>query len=102
MPTRAQRHRPPGHQQARKADARQHDRERNREPHRLMLWTARYRLFRKTVLWAHPVCVRCKVRASVDVHHVRGLALHPEDLCDGEQVAALCHPCHARLTAQGG
>lgn len=38
---------------------------------------------------------------TLDVHHVRGLANHPEDLCDPEFVKVLCHGCHSKRTARG-
>lgn len=77
------------------------DKERDKLPHRRARQTQRYRRFRKALLAERPLCQRCLRVVSVDVHHVRGLAAHPEDLCDPAQTEALCKRCHGQATAQG-
>ena len=62
--------------------------------------SARYRhKFRPWFLSRHPLCEQCqasgRVKAAVHVHHVRGLAEYPGDLCDESRCRALCVGCHA-------
>ena len=97
MPRRPAMFRPPTLGQARRVL----DRERRTLAHRRLLHTARWLRFRLAVLHDRPVCQRCGVAPSRDVHHVRGLAAHLQDLCDPEKVESLCHPCHSRLTIRG-
>lgn len=40
-----------------------------------------------------------RLRAGEDLHHVRQLASHPEDLLDQGWCALLCRACHARISA---
>jgi 5-methylcytosine-specific restriction endonuclease McrA len=94
-------HRPPGHVAAVRQSVRQYDRSRAGEPHRHLLNTQRYRRFRLWLLAERPLCQDCGQAAANEVHHERGLAAHPEDLCDGEQCRALCSGCHGRRTARG-
>jgi 5-methylcytosine-specific restriction endonuclease McrA len=47
------------------------------------------------------VCQRCGEKVSTDVHHVRKLRDHLEDVIDPENCEALCHGCHSRETARG-
>lgn len=70
-------------------------------PHRHLLWTARFRTFRTWLLHLRPVCERCRRKPAGQVHHRRKLAEHPEDLCDQEQCECLCVSCHSRATAAG-
>lgn len=65
--------------------------------HQRLLWTARYRRFRLWVLSQRPLCEEpgCR-RTGLDIHHVRGLLWHPEDLCNQDMAQVLCHSCHAR------
>jgi hypothetical protein len=96
MPYRIKTHRPP-----RLAAPDHSEQLRNRQPHRKLLSTARYRRFRKWLLAERPVCERCGIKGATDVHHRRKLADHPEDLCDQEHCECLCHECHSRLTQAG-
>ena len=99
--------RPPIHQPvARSAavteeDARLRDRQRADQVQRRLLNTQRYRRFRLVVLRECPLCQDCSREAANEVHHIRGLANYPDDLCDGEQVSALCKSCHSIRTGRG-
>ncbi len=77
------------------------DRARRHLIQRKLLNTARWRNFRLHFLREHPLCNRCLTEAARDVHHVRKLADHPEDLLDETQCEALCHGCHSAATARG-
>lgn len=78
------------------------DRERNQEPHRKLLWSERYRRFRRWFLIQYPLCQRCELPTPAEhVHHKRKLRDHHEDLCDPEQCEALCATCHNAATARG-
>lgn len=60
---------------------------------------------RKLVLADHPICAdpfgdhaRAGVtRASTQVHHISGLAEHPELAFHADNLQALCTACHARI-----
>lgn len=98
MPTRPRTHRPPGALAAQAARARRADQERQEDqPHRRLYNLQHYRRFRIYLLSARPVCQRCGCRAATEVHHVRGLATHPEDLVDEDRCEALCKGCHDAL-----
>jgi len=71
------------------------------QAHRKLLRTRGYGRFRKMVIADRPLCEDCDTEQSTDVHHTRGLADHPQDLCDASQVMALCHSCHSKRTARG-
>lgn len=101
MPNRPAIHRPPG--QAQQQRAVYHDR--RQQPQQKALSTQSYRRFRLAKLAETPLCQDCQakgiVTAGVEIHHCRGLAQHPEDLCDGDRVLVLCKPCHSARTAKG-
>lgn len=63
-------------------------------------WQRRRVLF----LRAHPLCAECQrhglVTAATDVHHV--IALRNGGGDEDENLEALCHPCHSRITGRGG
>lgn len=99
MPWKPKQHRPPG--SARGADRARHDRARARRPQQRALNTRAWRRFSALIRTQRPTCEDCLREPSTQVHHVRGLGAHPEDLCDPEQVRALCQGCHSRLTAKG-
>jgi hypothetical protein len=101
MPTKPTIHESPGAARARQQAQRQQEQARNQQVHRSFYWSARYRRFRRWLLSERPVCEDCQRAASVDIHHTRGLAQHPEDLCDQEQTLCLCHSCHSQRTARG-
>ena len=107
MPNRPPTHRPPGQQQAAQDARRAADRERADTEQRRLRNLRAYRRFAALVLLQRPTCEDCVerddgiVRPATDVHHVRKLATHPEDLLDDSQVKALCHPCHSVRTARG-
>jgi hypothetical protein len=95
-------YKPPMHRPARLTQATSHDEQvRNRQPHRRLLWSSRFRRFRRWLLGERPICERCQRAAAVDVHHLRRLADHPEDLCDQERCECLCHRCHGQATRAG-
>ena len=103
MPKKPPTHRPPGADQARTQARRQHDAERREDqPHRRLYNLQSYRRFRVWLLRLRPVCQRCQRAAATEVHHCRGLAAHPEDLCDQEHCEALCKGCHDALGPQAG
>jgi 5-methylcytosine-specific restriction enzyme A len=102
MPHRPASHRPPGADQARQARRQEYDRDRAGLESRLLYSTARFRRFRRWLLTRRPICQDCQHAAALDVHHCRGLAAHPDDLCDPQQTLTLCHQCHSRRTAKGG
>ena len=99
MPTRPPTHRPSV--QTRAAT----DQARGQLPYRKLLWTQRFRRFRLWLLAQRPLCECCQAEKRLtpakDIHHRRGLADHPEDLCDQDQCEALCHACHSRATLRG-
>ena len=97
MPRRPAVFRPPTLGQARRVL----DAERDALPHRRLLHLARWRRFRVAVLHNRPVCQRCGIAPSRDVHHLRKLVLHPADLCQPDRVEALCPSCHSRATIRG-
>jgi 5-methylcytosine-specific restriction protein A len=105
MPQRPARHQPAGHCARLQRSSQERDQERDQQPHRKLLKTARWQRFRAAFLQAHPICADCLARGggrpATDVHHVRKLALHVEDLLDPEQVIALCSECHDKRTRAG-
>lgn len=76
---------------AREADRRHHQGE-----HRKLYNRKRWRMTRRRQLVENPMCQRCGSRIATDAHHV-------VDLKDGgdpyasENLASLCHVCHARV-----
>jgi 5-methylcytosine-specific restriction protein A len=101
MPHKPPSHVPPGSAAARLILQREIDRARRDAPHRRLYSTERWQRFRLYILRERPLCEDCGLNATRDVHHVRGLEAHPEDLCDEDQVRGLCHPCHSVRTRRG-
>lgn len=64
----------------------------------------RWQRAREIYLRAHPLCVACAVEGratpATDVHHLRPLRDGGTDAPDNLQ--ALCHACHSRVTMGGG
>lgn len=86
----------------RSRDERAYDRDRNRnQPHRRLLWSRRYQRFRLALLAQRTLCQDCESAVATEVHHVRRLASHPEDLCDPSQCLVLCQVCHTTRTNRG-
>ena len=59
---------------------------------------------RAAYLAEHPLCERCEAEGraepSVEVHHVRAFLGREDPLrLDGDNLQALCRPCHRHLTA---
>lgn len=103
MPDKIPTYRPPGADQARDICRRQHDRQRADAESRRLRGKRVYRdRFVPMILAERPTCEECGRVSSAVVHHIRKLADHPEDLLDPEHVAALCKPCHDRITGEGG
>ena len=48
----------------------------------------------------HPLCEKCGIRFSVDVHHIKPLKEYPELALDPDNLEALCKRCHAKETRQ--
>ena len=78
---------------------RRYDKTRADDPAKQARSTARYQKFRKYYLIEYPLCRPCEERGvstlADQVHHVRGLRLHIEDLCDPEHCMPVCLACHA-------
>jgi 5-methylcytosine-specific restriction endonuclease McrA len=100
MPWKPKTHRPP-----RPALPAHQEQARSARPYRRLLWTKRYRRFVHWLLAERPLCEDCqaagRVTASTQVHHVRKLSEHPEDLVDPEQCMSLCQSCHSVRTKRG-
>lgn len=66
--------------------------------------TVEYIKFRAWFRAAHPLCASCErmgiTKAGQQVHHVRGLDRHPDDLCDEGHCEHLCTRCHAAESAK--
>lgn len=62
---------------------------------------ARWKRFRLVVLGNYPLCQRCGVATSRDVHHVKSPRTHPDLAFDPLNVEALCKSCHSRETMRG-
>lgn len=71
------------------------------EPQRRLINSRTWRKFRRFMLERFPVCQDCGRVAAREVHHVRGLADHPEDWLDGQWCRCLCTPCHSVRTKRG-
>lgn len=100
MPWAPAKHQTPAQQ--RRSDERAYDRDRNRnQAHRRLLWSTRYLRFRLALLAQRTLCQDCTRVVATEVHHVRKLATHPEDLCDPEQCLVLCQRCHTTRTNRG-
>src|SRR3954469_3592533 len=67
--------------------------------------TSAYQTFRAWLLGERPLCQDCEdndmLTPAKEVHHVRKLILHPEDLCDAKHCRVLCKPCHQLRTSRG-
>ena len=65
----------------------------------------RWLSLRKIVLSANPLCSdpfgvharRASTETATQVHHIKGLAEHPELAYDFDNLCALCSTCHARI-----
>lgn len=77
-----------------------YDKQRNTQAHRKAIRSWRWQQFRDWYLSQNPLCSDCG-RVATDVHHTRGLADHPDDLCDPEYLLPLCHACHTVRTNRG-
>jgi len=60
-------------------------------------YDARWRKRRRWYLRHHPFCTLCHTPAT-DIHHIVSLAAGGRD--NEENLQALCHSCHSRLTAK--
>lgn len=60
----------------------------------------KWKLLRKEVLKEFPFCDICKLRMSEDVHHLEPLRNSWEKRLDKENLQALCHSCHSRITSE--
>lgn len=64
----------------------------------------RWRKLRLMFLRANPLCAQCqadgRVAAATDVHHIQAKRDGGADAWDN--LEALCHSCHSRVTAAGG
>ena len=64
----------------------------------------RWQRVRAMYLRAHPLCVQCqregRVTAATDVHHIQKRRDGGPDMA--ENLMALCHACHSKVTASGG
>jgi len=101
MPKKPKTFRPANTQRQNVERRRQQDSDRNQDPHRKLYSLRRYRKFRMTLLRERPVCEDCDREPGFEVHHSRGLAKHPEDLCDSSHCIVLCKVCHSRRTGRG-
>jgi hypothetical protein len=108
VPTKPPTHKP-AHWRSPAQRARDYDRRRKADPElaeaaRLRGLTG-YQRFRAWFRSTYPLCCdplgehRGVLMPMREVHHVRGLQAHPEDLCDETQCAPLCSRCHAGCEA---
>lgn len=62
-----------------------------------------WRKIRRYILANEPLCRSClsigRITAATDVHHI--IAKRDGGTNDPENLAALCHSCHSKLTARG-
>jgi 5-methylcytosine-specific restriction protein A len=67
-------------------------------------YDARWQRLRLAFLAAHPFCAACaqagRVEPATDVHHITPRRDRGADA--EENLQALCHRCHSRITAAGG
>lgn len=86
----------------RKISDQQHDQRRGTAASRG--YDARWRKTRLLFLRANPLCVMCEVAGLVvpatDVHHV--IAKRDGGTDEENNLQALCHSCHSRITNAGG
>lgn len=65
-----------------------------------------WRRCRNAFLAANPLCKDCldrgRYRAAEEVHHVVKVRDDPSRRLDGDNLMALCKPCHSARTARGG
>lgn len=71
--------------------------ERNRVPPAEAGYDSAWRRTRARFLAHHPYCAACGAEAT-DVHHV--IALRRGGTSDEDNLEALCHGCHSRVTVQ--
>jgi 5-methylcytosine-specific restriction endonuclease McrA len=76
----------------------QHSRQRERQTHgnKGIYATAKWRHTRKRVLFLTPLCAKCGAIAT-DVHHRIDIS-DGGDLWALDNLEALCHPCHSKIT----
>ncbi len=83
----------------RRRNDQRYDQKRRDDPAKKARSTALYQRFRKYFLINNPLCRPCQERgritATQEVHHVRTLRIHPEDLRDADQCMPVCRACHA-------
>lgn len=105
MPEGPKRHTTAGIQAQQKANEERRRKEQEARPHHRLYRLRAYQRFRLAMLDERPLCEDCcekdRVTPATDIHHVRKLSLHPEDLCDSRYVRCLCSCCHDRRTARG-
>ncbi len=86
----------------RRASAAEHDEQRGTAAQRG--YGGRWQRARAAYLAAHPLCAHCqqagRVTAATDVHHIRPRRDGGSDRWDN--LLALCHSCHSKVTAGGG
>jgi 5-methylcytosine-specific restriction protein A len=56
-----------------------------------------WREIRNRYLANHRICEKCKLRPSVEVHHIKPIQDGGERLNDAN-LMALCKPCHSKVT----
>lgn len=91
-----------------KRQRREFDRQRNALSHRRMYSGVRWKHLRMMRIREFPFCEMadlCVKRSghpapSTDVHHILGVAEHPELAFDYENLQAACHECHSAHTAR--
>ena len=59
--------------------------------------SGRWKRLSLLVLSRSPVCEWCGRRASVEAHHVEGVAKRPDLAYDSGNLVALCRRCHERI-----
>lgn len=103
----AGKHQPRGREFVKAQQQKIAEKARAKQTHRKLYGRACYQRFRLAFLAEHPLCADCKERRetperqATEVHHVRKLELHPEDLCDAEHCRALCKKHHDERTGKG-
>lgn len=76
----------------------------DRDPNRKKMYGSRWKKIRDRYIAAHPLCEEClkedKVTAAEEVHHIK--PLRQGGTHAGENLMALCKPCHSRISAREG
>jgi 5-methylcytosine-specific restriction protein A len=94
--------------QGRKARDAEYDARRRRDPAlkqaQHIRSSARWRKVRRLKLSNDPLCEDCLehgvTTAATQVHHIRGIASHPELAFSIENLCSLCSTCHAKREAR--